>query len=106
MKTWNIEAQTGYKPLTTCYDDLSIAECFGLEAIKDTIKVLKKEFENNYKYETELVMALNWKIWQWYQTNEPLARFYNKLWEEYDAFIIDKYEDNEEAIEYFFKTTD
>ena len=29
FKTWNIEAMTGYKPMTTYYDDFSIAEpCF------------------------------------------------------------------------------
>ena len=106
MKPWNIEEQTGYKPLTTCYEDLSIAEFFGLEAILDTLKNLKEEFKNNYKYETELVMALNWKIWQWYKTNEPLAKLYNKLWQEYDSFVIKKYEDNKEAISYYYRTTD
>ena len=27
-------------------------------------------------------MVLNWKIWEHYQSNETLARFYNDLWEQ------------------------
>lgn len=29
IKTWNIEAMTGYKPRTTFYEDFSIADHFG-----------------------------------------------------------------------------
>lgn len=30
VKTWNIEAMTGYKPRTTFYEDFSIADHFGV----------------------------------------------------------------------------
>ena len=33
---WNIEELTGYKPLTTCYIDISIAERFGKSAVFNT----------------------------------------------------------------------
>ena len=33
---WNVEAICGYKPFTTFWDDFSIAEKFGKDAIKDT----------------------------------------------------------------------
>ena len=36
IKDWNIEAQCGYTPLTTVYMDFSIADNFGIDAIKDT----------------------------------------------------------------------
>lgn len=36
IKTWNIEAMTGYKPRTTFYEDFSIADHFGGSAIRDT----------------------------------------------------------------------
>ena len=38
VKTWNIEQMTGYKPQTTFYEDFSIADMFGINAIKDTYK--------------------------------------------------------------------
>src|SRR5690554_3758476 len=80
LKNWNIEQVTGYKPITTYYTDLSIADRFGLDAIKDTYnKVIKSEI--GYKELTEFVMALNWKIWEHYESgNEELARLYDKLW--------------------------
>ena len=38
METWNIQELTGYEPMTTFYEDFSIADKFGVEAIKDTYK--------------------------------------------------------------------
>lgn len=61
MKDWNIEEMTGYKPITTFYTDFSIAEPFGKDAIIDTYRRSFKHWKDNYKYLTELVMALNWK---------------------------------------------
>ena len=36
FKDWNIERMTGYKPMTTCYMDFSIAEAFGESAVLET----------------------------------------------------------------------
>lgn len=33
---WPIEEQTGYKPQTTFWQDFSIADAFGADAISDT----------------------------------------------------------------------
>lgn len=80
IKTWNIEAMTGYKPQTTFYEDFSIADCFGISAVKDTYeRAMKTADALGYVYVTELVMALNWKIWEHYERNEPLAMVYNDL---------------------------
>ena len=38
IKTWNIEEMTGYTPKTTFYEDFSIADAFGISAIKDTYR--------------------------------------------------------------------
>lgn len=35
VKTWNIEEMTGYKPMTTFYEDFSIADAFGQAVVKD-----------------------------------------------------------------------
>ena len=64
---WNIEKMTGYKPLTTFWSDFSMAEQFGIEAVKDTFKRAFEEWKGDYKFLTELVMVLNHKIWQWYE---------------------------------------
>ena len=36
VSKWNIEAETGYKPQTTFWEDFSIADRFGLDALRDT----------------------------------------------------------------------
>jgi hypothetical protein len=65
VKTWNIEATTGYKPQTTFFEDFSIADAFGISAVKDTYRRgLECATEMGYIYLTEFVMALNWKIWE------------------------------------------
>lgn len=80
--------QTGYKCFTTFFEDFTIAEKFGLNAVKDTFNRAFKEWKSNYKYLTELTMVLNWKIWQHYNKNEKLAELYNTLWEKADIRFI------------------
>ena len=105
IRTWNIEAMTGYKPKTTFYEDFSIADHFGQAAVKDTFK---RGFETakfmGYKELTEFVMVLNWKIWEHYETNEPLARLYSELWETADLYAQQNLKGEE--LSYFYHTTD
>lgn len=104
IKTWNIEEMTGYKPITTFYEDFSIADRFGISAIKDTFKRAFENWKDNYQYLTELVMALNWKIWEHYENNEKIARVYNDLWEKADGYAMDNLKGDE--LRYFLSTTD
>ena len=101
---WNIEEMIGYKPITTFWTDFSIAEKFGVAAIIDTCKRALREWNDNYKYLTELVMVLNHKIWQWYEVNDVLARIYNSLWEKVDAFACENL--HGEELDYFYTTLD
>lgn len=105
IKTWNIEAMTGYKPITTFYEDFSIADRFGKAAVLDTYK---RGFQTakamGHEYLTEFVMALNWKIWEHYETNEPLARVYNDLWEKAANYALDNLKGDELA--YYLRVTD
>ena len=94
----------GYETKTTFWEDFSIADMFGIEAVKDTYNRAFEGWKENYIYFTELVMVLNWKIWQHYETNEPLARVYNDLWEQADEYACENLKDEE--AEYFFRVTD
>ena len=54
---------------------------------------------------TELVMALNWKIWEHFNAgNDGFAEVYNELWEKADAYAMDNLKDEE--LSYFLRTTD
>ena len=102
--TWNIENVTGYKPLTTLFEDFSIADVFGKNAIKATYKDGFTFVKDDYKYLTELVMVLNHKIWQHYGSDDELARLYNDLWLKADNYAQRNLKDEE--LEYFFRIID
>lgn len=105
IKTWNIEAMTGYKPITTFYEDFSIADRFGLSAVKDTYKRgLKSAKFMGYKELTEFSMVLNWKIFEYYETKPTLAELYTFLFQTVNDYI-QTYLKGEE-LEYFYRTTD
>ena len=105
IKTWNIKALTGYEPQTTFYEDFSIADRFGINAVKDT---QKRAFDTakfmGYIFLTELAMVLNWKIWEHYERNEKLALVYNDLWQETALWIEENLEGEE--LSYYFDTVD
>ena len=94
----------GYETFTTFWQDFTIADRFGVSAIKDTFKRAFNEWKSDYKYLTELVMVLNWKIWQHYETNDKYAELYNELWGEADLDAMENLKGDEAA--YFFRTTD
>ena len=104
IKVWNIENITGYKPQTTFYEDFSIADRFGIPAVKDTYGRAFRDWKNNHIYLTELVMALNWKIWEHYETNDALATVYNDLWEQTRDYAFENLKGAE--LEYYLTTTD
>lgn len=104
IKDWNIEAMTGYKPITTFYQDFSIADRFGSAAIRDTLKRGLEYANTDYKVKTELVMVLNWKVWEHYETNPTLGRLYLELYEDLRDECFSTFKD--EALEYFIDTTD
>ncbi|MBR7097433.1 MAG: hypothetical protein IKC78_06605 [Alistipes sp.] len=104
IEDWSIEELMGYQPITTFYTDFSIADKFGINAIKETYQRAFKEWQHDYKYMTELAMVLNWKIWRWHGKNEEYAKLYDHLWREIDEWCIDNLKGEE--LEYYYKTTD
>ena len=104
VPVWNVESETGYKPMTTFWQDFSIADAFGVDAVTDTFKRAFNEWKGNYKYLTELVMVLNHKIAQWYGRNMALAKLYNDAYSIADNYACNNLKDNE--LQYFYNVTD
>lgn len=104
MKTWNIEEETGYKPQFTFYEDFSIADAFGKSAIMDTYEMAFREWKDDYKALTELCLALNWKIWEHWQSDRKIAELYNSLWEKADGYAAKNLKG--EQLGYFYSVTD
>lgn len=96
--------ENGYTLTTTFWDDFSIADHFGINAVKDTFNRAFNEWKNNHVYLTELVIVLNYKIWQWYGKNDEYARTYNDLWESANSYALDNLQGEE--LSFFYRITD
>ena len=108
----------GYEAFTTFYGDLTIADLtaqvynpkeiqkYTEKYVRDTYKRVIKSWLSNIKYITEFCICLNWKIWEHYQTNEPLARVYDELWKDCQEKIEKKYAKDKEALSYYYEVTD
>ena len=66
--------------------------------------VLFKEWKENYKYLTELVLVLNHKIWQYYETRPEIATLYNTLWAQASQYAMEYLKDDE--LSYYYDVTD
>ena len=86
-------SENGYTVQTTFWEDFTIADLFGLSAIKDTYSRAFEEWKEDYKFLTELVLVLNHKIYQHYN-----------LWEQADRYAVENLKDDE--LSYFFEVTD
>ena len=102
--SWNIEQLTGYKPKTTFWDDFTIAEKFGNKEILETYNRAFKEWKSDVIYLTELVMVLNWKIFQHHEHDDEKAKLYNDLWSKTDVYCMDNLKGDD--LSYFLSTTD
>ena len=104
VENWTIEEQTGYKPQTTFYQDFSIADKFGADAIKDTYRRAFEGWKDNVVYMTELTMVLNWKCWRWYQHNDAYCELYTDLYEKASDYCQEHFKGDD--LDYFYQTTD
>ena len=91
--------ENGNEIKTMFWEDFSIAERFVLSAIQDTFN--RKE---DYEFLTELVLVLNYKIWQYHEKRPEFAELYNTLWEQTDQYAMENLKDEE--LSYFFDVTD
>lgn len=99
--------ENGYEMQTTFWQDFTIADAFGIEAIKDTFNRAFKEWKNNYIYLTELVIVLNHKIWQHYENGgqtDKKAILYNDLWGQADSYATENLKGKE--LDHFYDITD
>lgn len=90
---------------TTFWSDFSIADAFGIDAIKDTYRRAFKEWKDEYKYLTDLVIVLNHKCWFWYDKgNEEYSQLYSDLFYEAQNYAYDNLKGEE--FDYFWRMTD
>lgn len=90
---------------TTFWQDFSIADAFGESAIRDTFDRAFGEWRTNTEYVTELVLVLNWKIWEhWEKGDEATAKVYDELWKLADGWCMENLKGDD--LRYFLAETD
>lgn len=96
-------AEIGY---TTFWDDFSIADAFGIKAIKDTYKRGLQYAKTDYKAYTEFVMVLNHKCCEWlYRDNMVVSKLYFDLY--YKAYNnVDNVIKDDKELSYYYRTLD
>ena len=100
-----LKKSSGYETISTFYGDLSIADVYGIDAIKDTIKRVKEQWFNDYKMFTEFVLALNHKSWEWNARtevegwSEEIEKLYIEQYYYFDEYCLDNYKG--EALDYY-----
>lgn len=85
--------------------DFTIADAFGVDAVKDTYNRAFKEWKHDYKMLTALVVTLNHKIWEHYKAeNHAYAQVYNDLWEQAQDYAWENLKGDE--LKYYYNITD
>lgn len=95
----------GYEMTTTFWMDFSIADAFGIPAIQDTYNRAFEEWKTNHVYLTELVVVLNYKVWQHFEANNAeFQALYDGLYYKTRDYALDNLKGEE--LEFFIKITD
>ena len=85
----------GKERKTTFFSDLSIAECYGINAVKETYRDVMNSWGDDLEFMCEWVMSLNQKIWQHYNENRGLAKIYDDLWRKADNYCREHFKGEE-----------
>lgn len=124
LESWKrmVAEMCGYEAFTTFYGDLSVAEAFGVNSIKETYERVLKSWKDDYKYLTEFVMCLNHKCWEFYEKDayrkypihlelsdesmDEIGQLYSDLYYSGRDFLYETFKGNEEAEDYIFSVLD
>ena len=96
--------ENGYVTKTTFWEDFTIADAFGIDAIQGTFDRSFRDWKNNLEYVTELAMVMSWKSCGWYGKNEQYTKLYSDLYHKVDGWCCDNLKGQD--LEYYLDTTD
>lgn len=113
LPEWSMAKELGYEPKTTFWQDFSIADLYGLNAIQDTLRRAFGEWCEDVEYVAELALVLNHKGFWYYAAAEQrdnnerlraLAQTYFAMYEAVNDYAKEHF--TGEDAEYYFRVTD
>lgn len=104
----NVASEIGFKPMTTFFADLSIAEFMErAKGVKNTYNRVMKNWIGDIKYITEFVLCLNWKAWQMHEKgNFELSKLYTDLYQKAFLKVEKHYKNDTSNLNYFYRMLD
>ena len=96
--------ENGYEIRTTFWSDFTIAEKFGISAIRETFNNAFRNWKTNTEYVTELACVMSWKSCAWYEKNDEYCVQYSDYYHEVDSWCMDNLKGKD--LEYYLKWTD
>lgn len=83
-----LERQFDFHFESTFWEEFSIADNYGSEGVREHYNLVFNLWKDNLRFLTELVLVLNWKIYQWYQVDDTLGMTYDALWQKTDSYAL------------------
>ncbi len=100
----SLERQFDFHFETTFWEEFSIADNYGSEGVREHYNLVFNQWKDNLRFLTELVLVLNWKIYQWYQVDDNLGMTYDQLWKETDGYALETLKGDD--LHYYLSTLD
>lgn len=113
LPEWGMAKTIGYEPKTTFWQDFSIADLYGLNAIHDTFRRAFREWQDNVVYVAELALVLNHKGCFYYAASEQhdnnerlyaLSQTYFAMFQAVHDYAHDHFTGDD--ADYYFNVTD
>ena len=92
-----MEKMLDYKFESTFWEEFSIAENYGRDAVKKHYDLVFSQWKDNIKFLTELVLVLNLKLFIWF-------KMYEDLYVDADAYVLCTFEGDD--LYYYLHTLD
>ena len=88
MEKMALEKMLDFKFESSFWEEFSIAEDHGGDAVREHYDLVFPQWKGNLKYLTELVLVLNWKISTWFGVDDTIGLTYDELWRETDGYAL------------------
>lgn len=104
LERMSLEKMLDYKFESSFWEEFSIAENYGGDAVRKHYDLVFSQWKDNLKFLTELVLVLNIKIFIWYGVDDSIGKMYDQLWKETDGYALDTLKG--EDLHYYLSTID